>query len=89
LLSSFGNTPIKGAALGSSPSTAFPSNSYLNEYRVVDYKRIFESHFEEVHYYEEEYPDHEIYLTDNIRRELSDYSEYELFTDWLLVLCRK
>lgn len=67
----------------------FPPNSYLNEYRIADYKRIFENHFEEIHYYEEEHPDHEIYLTDGIRKELSDYSEHELFTDWLLILCRK
>ena len=70
-------------------SRSYPSSTYLNELRIDDYKKVFEKRFSELYFHEEEHPQHEEYLTDEIRKELVDFSTHELFTDCLLITGRK
>ena len=67
----------------------YPTNTYLNKLRIDDYKKAFEQYFEIVYYYEEEKHQYERFLTEDIRRELADYSVHELLTNGMLVLAKK
>jgi ubiquinone/menaquinone biosynthesis C-methylase UbiE len=75
-----------------------PSTSYylkhgldVNCWRLPQYKEMFESIFDEVHYvnHDDEQAQGRQLLTPSIRAELADYSEQELLTSTLTALCRK
>ncbi len=67
----------------------YPTNVYLNKLRLDDYKRIFRKYFSEVQFVENESAHFKDLLTDEIRRELSDYSEHELLLDLVTVQSKK
>ncbi|MCP4633003.1 MAG: class I SAM-dependent methyltransferase [candidate division Zixibacteria bacterium] len=67
----------------------FPPESYLNKLRITDYKRIFEDHFKELYYSEEEEQRNRRYLTDEVLEELPDYSVHELLVNEFWILGRK
>ena len=63
----------------------------VNEWRLAQYKDIFESVFDDVHYvyYEAERQQARDFLTPSIRAELHEYSEEELLTTTFTILARK
>ncbi|MBD3232485.1 MAG: methyltransferase domain-containing protein [candidate division Zixibacteria bacterium] len=67
----------------------YPTNVYLNKLLLDDYKRIFRKHFSEVQFIENESTQFKDLLTDEIRQELSDYSEHELLLDMVTVQGKK
>ncbi len=67
----------------------FPSDVYLNGLRIADYKRIFNKYFDDFKFYEEEANQYAKYLSDEIRKELSAYSEHELLTLGISIIGRK
>ncbi len=64
---------------------------YLNRWRLAQYKEMFQSVFDEVHYVniDDEPSLQRSYLTPRVRAELIDYTDEELLTTTLTVICRK
>lgn len=75
------------------PSTPFYFKHGLNIncWRLTQYKQMFESVFDQVHYvnYDDEQQTARKLLTSAIREELAEFSEQELLTSTFTVLCKK
>ncbi|MBD3234067.1 MAG: methyltransferase domain-containing protein [candidate division Zixibacteria bacterium] len=67
----------------------YPATTYLNKLRLGDYRDIFSSYFDDVHFIENESNQYKKYLTNEIREELSDYSEHELLTLGMGIIGKK
>lgn len=65
-----------------------PANTYLNELTRAEYRRLFQKHFDII---EERVTRPNLgrqYLTDEVRKELSSYSEDELFSNQVLFVLK-
>jgi hypothetical protein len=67
----------------------FPANTYMNKFRIADYRRVFSQRFTILH--EEEYkPDMgRQYLTPEIRADLSNYTDEEIFSNDRIFILKK
>lgn len=59
----------------------FPVNTYLNKLRRADYRQLFSNHFNIVAEWERDPDRGREFMTEEIRKELSDYDDSELFSN--------
>jgi hypothetical protein len=64
---------------------------YLNKLRFSDWQEILNETFDSAYFVKlkSEADSHRMYLTDEIRQELADYSEEELLTTTFIAIARK